>query len=335
MLPTYSTTEEFRNIVKINNVLSITYRNAIEIDNGSFTSKPYEPYETSETSEIDPKLFFRFIEFLMNIRDLGYYIPASQSLKLLASFQTSPDYTDASRFSYNEIEIILTEIETILGSQEAKYTYKTLFGNGIFADTIRNMGGDPYVYQLMHYMHVYDGVDTPVLDTIHAHAKDVYEPKKSFITLMADCAKRSEEDILKMVLQIFPEELPDWNGQSLDNYQRLDIVSRNQHVPMDIFMELIESNNPMSNQMKSQVREFISVCLTDLGSQAIGYSMQFTVPCKETLAFLITEFIKNGYPATPLVNNINNATDVLRAFAIYSDPEYDGSLSKAPKFKNH
>lgn len=335
MIPTYSTTEEFRNIVKINNVLSITYRNAIEIDNGSFTSKPYELYETSETSEIDPKLFFRFIEFLMNIRDLGYYIPASQSLKLLASFQTSPDYVDASRFSYNEIEIILTEIETILGSQEAKYTYKTLFGNGIFADTIRNMGGDPYVYQLMHYMHVYDGIDTPVLDTIHAHAKDVYEPKKSFITLMADCAKLSEEDILKMVLQIFPEELPDWNGQSLDNYQRLDIVSRNQHVPMDIFMELIESNNPMSNQMKSQVREFISVCLTDLGSQAIADSWQFTVPCKETLAFLITEFIKNGYPATPLVNNINNATDVLRAFAIYSDPEYDGSLSKAPKFKNH
>jgi len=101
MIPTYSTTEKFRNIVKINNVLSITYRNAIEIDNGSFTSKPYEPYETSETSEINPKLFFRFIEFLMNIRDLGYYIPASQSLKLLASFQTSPDYTDASRFSYN------------------------------------------------------------------------------------------------------------------------------------------------------------------------------------------------------------------------------------------
>lgn len=326
MIPTYSTTEEFRNIVKINNVLSITYRNAIEIDNGSLESKPYE---TTETSGIDPKIFFRFIEFLMNIRDLGYYIPASQSLKLLASFQTSPDYTDVPRFSYNEIKIILTEIETILGSQEAKYTYKTLFGNGIFADTIRNMGADPYVYQLMHYMHVYDGVDTPVLDTIHAHAKNVYESKKSFITLMADCTKLSEEDILKMVLQIFPEELTD------GNYQRLDIVSSNQRVPMEIFMELIKSNNPMSNQMKSQIHEFISVCLTDLSTQAIADSMRFTVPCKETLAFLITEFIKNGYPANPLVDNINNATDVLRAFAIYSDPEYDGSLSKAPKFKNH
>lgn len=327
MIPNYNTTDEIRDIARIDNVLTITYRNTIELDGGDVSE--LEPLKDDGTLGIDAKLFFRYIEFLMNIRDLGYYIPASQSLTLLASYQTSTKYVDVPSPSYENFDIVLTEIEKILGGQEAKFTYKTLFGNGTFADTLRDMGVDPYVYQLMHYMHVYEGIETPAIDAIHEHSKDVYESKGSFAALMAKCSGRSEEDIIQMVLQIFPEELTD------GSYQRLDIVPMNRFLPMEIFLELIGSNNPMSNQMKTHVREFVSKRLDGLNLPLTSDSVQFTVPCKETLAFLITEFIKNGYPANTLTGNINNATDVLRAFAMYSDPEYDGSLAKAPKFKNH
>ena len=327
MVPNYNTTDEIRDIARIDNVLTITYRNTIELNGGKISE--LEPLKDDGTLGIDAKLFFRYIEFLMNIRDLGYYIPASQSLTLLASYQTSTKYVDVPSPSYENFDIVLTEIEKILGGQEAKFTYKTLFGNGTFADTLRDMGVDPYVYQLMHYMHVYEGIETPAIDAIHEHSKDVYESKGSFAALMAKCSGRSEEDIIQMVLQIFPEELTD------GSYQRLDIVPMNRFLPMEIFLELIGSNNPMSNQMKTHVREFVSKRLDGLNLPLTSDSVQFTVPCKETLAFLITEFIKNGYPANTLTGNINNATDVLRAFAMYSDPEYDGSLAKAPKFKNH
>ncbi len=327
MMPNYNTKEELQAITRIDNVLTITYRNTIELDGGTVTE--LEPLKDDGTLGIDANMFFRYIEFLMNIRDLGYYIPASQSLSLLASLQVSAKYTDIPKPSYENFDLVLTEIENILGGQEAKFTYKTLFGNGIFADTLRGMGVDPYVYQLMHYMHVYDGVETPAIDAIQEHSKDVYESKESFATMMAKCSGRSEEDIIQMVLQVFPEDLTD------GSYQRLDIVPTSRFLPMEIFVELIGSNNPMSGQMKSQIRDFVRIRLNELNLPLTSDSVQFTVPCKETLAFLITEFINDGYPANSLTGNINNATDVLRAFAMYSDPEYDGSLAKAPKFKNH
>lgn len=327
MMPIYNTKEELQAIARIDNVLTITYRNTIELDGGAVTE--LEPLKDDGTLGIDANMFFRYIEFLMNIRDLGYYIPASQSLSLLASLQVSTKYIDIPKPSYENFDLVLTEIENILGGQEAKFTYKTLFGNGTFADTLRDMGVDPYVYQLLHYMHVYEGVETPAIDAIQEHSKDVYESKESFAALMAKCSGRSEEDIIQMVLQVFPEDLTD------GSYQRLDIVPTSRFLPMEIFMELIGSNNPMSGQMKAHVRDFVRLRLNELNLPLTSDSVQFTVPCKETLAFLITEFINDGYPANTLTGNINNATDVLRAFAMYSDPEYDGSLAKAPKFKNH
>ena len=103
MIPNYNTTDEIRDIARIDNVLTITYRNTIELDGGDVSE--LEPLKDDGTLGIDAKLFFRYIEFLMNIRDLGYYIPASQSLTLLASYQTSTKYVDVPSPSYENFDI--------------------------------------------------------------------------------------------------------------------------------------------------------------------------------------------------------------------------------------
>lgn len=313
----------YDDMTRICNKLTIIYRNTINV-NLSFLEN-----ESSNETSNNLEMLFRGIQFLMNLKDLGYVIPTTQSLQFLKIANTISVSDDTEKHKFNAFCEV---VESILGGQEAKYTYKTLFGNGKLASDLIDSGNSPYFYQLVHYVSAYAGNTIDVTSLLVNESLDVKENKNSFANFLAEVSGASIKGIEEVLRGIFPKDTDE------PTLQRLDIcfVPESEALPMKIFEELIGSNNPMSATIKLDVKTYLKFLMDTEPSRFYGKdAYKWKVPCKETLAFLTVNLIKNGFPANPIVDNINNATDVLRIFAMYSDPDYDGSLSTPPRFKNH
>ena len=99
----------------------------------------------------------------------------------------------------------------------------------------------------------------------------------------------------------------------------------------EIAKGFLSSNTPLS---ETQQEELITI-LDYVYKNQFNIFESFiptTIPCKETLAKLVVESIKHEWHILQCIH-LNNPTDVLRLFAVYSDS--DGSLTRPPRFKNH
>ena len=315
----------FINRTEVRNTLTIKYRNTITFALSFFEEG--DPIHEKALKALNTNAFLRFIEFLMNLKYLGYVIPTEQSLKFLKNLEFYSTKDDICC-----LDTDCCAIESILGGQEAKYTYKTLFGSGLLAFDIEESGENPYFYQLVHYVSTYAGETIDVAGLLGNASNDVKETPNSFIHLMMTAGEKSEEEIKEWLRGIFPADTDNPSLQRLD----IDFNGEKTTLPMEIFEELIGSNNPMSASMKKDTKMCLELLMKTSPCKFYGKdSYKWNVPCKETLAFLTVCLIKAGFPATTIVDNINNATDVLRIFAIYSDENYSGDLSTPPRFKNH
>lgn len=293
--------------IKASNKLTLRYRNTIAF--------PALMHDESETP-VDTETILAILTEARTLQEYGYYIHPLDIITLIRRAVTEADGAKVV-FSLKMADDYLAEVTG------ATRTYKTLYGAHVTAEDLRNAGVDPYMVQYVHYTMVYLGADD----------------HESYNILDSAASEQAAQSVSKAITnEQYPgqkenlEALMNALVNNIEGKERLFISFDMIHDATEIFTELVGSNNPMSDTMKSDVRRFLEYVASDIEDWD---KKEIEVPCKETFAMLVYEYLRLGFNATNLVKNINNATDALRAFAVYSDPTYDGSLTTKPKFKNH
>ena len=293
--------------IKASNKLTLRYRNTIAF--------PALIHDESETP-VGTETILAILTEARTLQEYGYYIHPLDIITMIRRVVTEADGAKVV-FSLKMADDYLAEVTG------ATRTYKTLYGAHVTAEDLRNAGVDPYMVQYVHYTMVYLGADD----------------HESYNILDSAASEQAAQSVSKAITnEQYPgqkenlEALMNALVNNIEGKERLFISFDMIHDVTAIFTELVGSNNPMSDTMKSDVRRFLEYVASDIEDWD---KKEIEVPCKETFAMLVYEYLRLGFNATNLVKNINNATDVLRAFAVYSDPTYDGSLTTKPKFKNH
>lgn len=292
------------NFTEATAALTLRYRNDI-----AFRKRDYT-YDTKRMNMDSVKLL---LEYASTIQEYGYYIAPDDLLKLMC--------VDFGTDDFNELRTTFAAvIDYLIESKGAQYEYHTLYGFDRTAYDMIQEGLDPYFAQYIHYIMNYEygyrGEDASI--KIPEKEDDRMKQVDAIFAKHDD----AESTLNKTIDQVL---------NHTDGKERLTINMDAYTETTSIFETLVGSNNPMSAAMKSDVDAYLKFICPEIGHM----NPHLKVPCKETLAYLITEFLNYGYRADALKDNINNATDVLRAYAVYSNPEYDGSLSTPPRFKNH
>lgn len=293
--------------IKASNKLTLRYRNTIAF--------PALMHDESETP-VGTETILAILTEARTLQEYGYYIHPLDIITMIRRVVTEADGAKVV-FSLKMADDYLAEVTG------ATRTYKTLYGAHVTAEDLRNAGVDPYMVQYVHYTMVYLGADD----------------HESYNILDSAASEQAAQSVSKAITnEQYPgqkenlEALMNALVNNIEGKERLFISFDMIHDATAIFTELVGSNNPMSDTMKSDVCRFLEYVASDIEDWD---KKEIEVPCKETFAMLVYEYLRLGFNATNLVKNINNATDVLRAFAVYSDPTYDGSLTTKPKFKNH
>lgn len=299
-------------VIKASNNLTLRYRNTIVFP----TLEEINPYSSEKVTLADSEVVLGILKEARTLQEYGYYIHPNDLITLLERIVTEQDGATAV-FTLRNANAYLAEVTG------ATRSYTTLYGDGVTAEDLKNAGIDPYMVQIVHYtltqiMGVDDCESYHLLDD--RNVKEVEEAK----------AKYFNEDHKDQTA--YMTNLLDELATNIEGKERLNIGFDMIGDAVTIFTSLVASNNPMSETMTADVKRFLEYVAPEINNWD---RCQFTVPCKETFAMLVYEYLHHGFNATNLVKNINNATDVLRAFAVYSDPTYDGSLTTKPKFKNH
>jgi hypothetical protein len=293
--------------IKASNKLTLRYRNTIAF--------PALMHDESETP-VGTETILAILTEARTLQEYGYYIHPLDIITMIRRVVTEADGAKVV-FSLKMADDYLAEVTG------ATRTYKTLYGAHVTAEDLRNAGVDPYMVQYVHYTMVALGADDHesynILDNA-ASEQAVESVSKAMTNEQHPNQKENLEELMNALVN------------NIEGKERLFISFYMIHDATAIFTELVGSNNPMSDTMKSDVRRFLEYVASDIEDWD---KKEIEVPCKETFAMLVYEYLHLGFNATNLVKNINNATDVLRAFAVYSDPTYDGSLTTKPKFKNH
>jgi hypothetical protein len=293
--------------IKASNKLTLRYRNTIAF--------PALMHDESETP-VGTETILAILTEARTLQEYGYYIHPLDIITMIRRVVTEADGAKVV-FSLKMADDYLAEVTG------ATRTYKTLYGAHVTAEDLRNAGVDPYMVQYVHYTMAYLGADD----------------HESYNILDSAASEQAAQSVSKAITnEQYPgqkenlEALMNALVNNIEGKERLFISFDMIHDATAIFTELVGSNNPMSDTMKSDVRRFLEYVASDIEDWD---KKEIEVPCKETFAMLVYEYLRLGFNATNLVKNINNATDVLRVFAVYSDPTYDGSLTTKPKFKNH
>ena len=295
------------NVIEASNKLTLRYRNTIA----------FPVLMHGETKiPVKPETILSILTEARTLQEYGYYIHPLDIITMIRCVVTEAD-GEKIFYSMMEADKYLAEVT---GAAKA---YTTLYGANVTAEDLKNAGVDQYMVQYAHY-------------TLVALGADDHE---SYNILGNNASIRCAEAVAKAIeIGQHPdqkenlEEMMNALVNDTEGKERLFISFDMINDATAIFTELVGSNNPMSDTMKSDVRRFLEYVASDIEDWD---KRELKVPCKETFAMLVYEYLRFGFNATNLAKNINNATDVLRAFAIYSDPLYDGSLSTKPKFKNH
>lgn len=293
--------------IKASNKLTLRYRNTIAF--------PALMHDESETP-VGTETILAILTEARTLQEYGYYIHPLDIITLIRRAVTEADGAKVV-FSLKMADDYLAEVTG------ATRTYKTLYGAHVTAEDLRNAGVDPYMVQYVHYTMVYLGADD----------------HESYNILDSAASEQAAQSVSKAITnEQYPgqkenlEALMNALVNNIEGKERLFISFDMIPDATAIFTELVGSNNPMSDTMKDDVRRFLEYVASDIEDWD---KKELEVPCKETFAMLVYEYLRLGFNAASLAKNINNATDVLRAFAVYSDPTYDGSLTTKPKFKNH
>lgn len=294
-------------VIKASNKLTLRYRNTIAF--------PALMHDESETP-VGTETILAILTEARTLQEYGYYIHPLDIITMIRRVVTEADGAKVV-FSLKMADDYLAEVTG------ATRTYKTLYGAHVTAEDLRNAGVDPYMVQYVHYTMVALGADDHesynILDNA-ASEQAVESVSKAMTNEQHPNQKENLEELMNALVN------------NIEGKERLFISFDMIHDATAIFTELVGSNNPMSDTMKADVRRFLEYVASEIEDWD---KKELEVPCKETFAMLVYEYLRLGFNATNLVKNINNATDVLRAFAVYSDPTYDGSLTTKPKFKNH
>lgn len=294
-------------VIKASNKLTLRYRNTIAF--------PVLMHDESETP-VGTETILAILTEARTLQEYGYYIHPLDIITMIRRVVTEADGAKVV-FSLKMADDYLAEVTG------ATRTYKTLYGAHVTAEDLRNAGVDPYMVQYVHYTMVALGADDHesynILDNA-ASEQAVESVSKAMTNEQHPNQKENLEELMNALVN------------NIEGKERLFISFDMIHDATAIFTELVGSNNPMSDTMKADVRRFLEYVASEIEDWD---KKELEVPCKETFAMLVYEYLRLGFNATNLVKNINNATDVLRAFAVYSDPTYDGSLTTKPKFKNH
>lgn len=99
----------------------------------------------------------------------------------------------------------------------------------------------------------------------------------------------------------------------------------------EIAKGFLSSNTPLTPTQQDELITILDYTYKNVFNVFESF-IPTVIPCKETLAKLVAESIKREWHILQCIH-LNNPTDVLRLFAVYSNS--DGSLTKPPKFKNH
>ena len=294
-------------VIEASNKLTLRYRNTI-----AFPALMHKETETP----VRPETILSILTEARTLQEYGYYIHPLDIITMIRCVVTEEDGRRVF-FSLTTADEYLAEVTG------ATRTYTTLYGVNVTAEDLKKTGVDPYMVQYVHYTLVALGVDDHdsynILDN-SASEQAAEAVSKAITNKQHPDQKENLEEMMNALVN------------NIEGKERLFISFDMINDATAIFTELIGSNNPMSDTMKSDVRRFLEYVASDIEDWD---KKELKVPCKETFAMLVYEYLRFGFNATNLAKNINNATDVLRAFAIYSDPLYDGSLSTKPKFKNH
>ena len=189
-------------------------------------------------------------------------------------------------------------IQKLVGADR---NYKFFFSDMTFADTVEAVGEDPYFYALLHYMGVIPSAR--VLDT--QESKTTRKPR--FDEMVEEVIHGSTKGLTR--LRFYPE---------------IEFIS--------ILDNLITSNTPLSTQMEEDVLQCMKYFYADAFG---GRCKDILIPCKSTLALVFNIVLDEHLPYKCLLKNINNATDVLRIYAVYSGCPADLVDHANLKFKNH
>ena len=283
------------NLIEALNSLSLKYANIITIPTGVI-----------KTGEMTIMQTFEALQFARMIHSYGFYIEPHDMLNIIHTTDAS-----ATLSALRVTEAYLAE------KTGATRKYTTLFGENKTADDMVKAGDDPYLTQLIHYIMVYDYKMDPVGDEEFIDREKVESVREQL----------KKQDCLQPLNSIIEELMTDNASREILTFCDDGIT-----IVKNIMIRLLGSNNPISKDMKEDVRYFLEFVVPFIPDWSLT---KLEIPCKETLAYVATRYLAYFMPADGLVDNINNANDVLRIFAIYSDPNYDGSLSSAPRFKNH
>lgn len=189
-------------------------------------------------------------------------------------------------------------IQKLVGADR---NYKFFFSDMTFADTVEAVGEDPYFYALLHYMGVIPSAR--VLDA--QENKTTRRPR--FDEMVEEVIHGSTKGLTR--LRFYPE---------------IEFIS--------ILDNLITSNTPLSTQMEEDVLQCMKYFYADAFG---GRCKDILIPCKSTLALVFNIVLDEHLPYKCLLKNINNATDVLRIYAVYSGCSADLVDHANLKFKNH
>lgn len=302
-------------VIEASNKLTLRYRNTIAFPELMY-GKTERPMYGETERPVRPETILTILTETRTMQEYGYYI---HPLDIITLIRRAVTEVDGARV-YISLKTANEYLAEVTG---ATRTYKTLYGATVTAEDLRNAGVDPYMVQYIHYTMVSLGVDDHESYNILDNAASEQAAESVSKAITNEQHPDQKENL---------EELMNALVNNIEGKERLFISFDMIHDATAIFTELVGSNNPMSDTMKDDVRHFLEYVASDIEDWD---KKELEVPCKETFAMLVYEYLRLGFNSTNLAKNINNATDVLRAFAIYSDPLYDGSLSTKPKFKNH
>lgn len=281
---------------KLNSIM-LRYRTGLYIPKECQSPKRVTSARVTLTQETDVQSYLANVENRVCMMNIVQFL---WNIRQIGFFIDEEDLHEllTLEFPGTILQNIYVCIQKLVGADRK---YKFFFSDVTFADTVEAVGEDPYFYAVLHYM----GVITSARMMDKPTTEKRTNPR--FDEMVKEVIEGSTKGLTR--LRFYPE---------------IEFIS--------IFDNLITSNTPLSTQMEDDVLHCMKYFYADAFG---GRCKDIVIPCKTTLAFVFNVVLEEHLPYKCLLKNINNATDVLRIYAMYSGCPGDLVDHTTIKFKNH
>lgn len=282
-------------IIERLNTMMLHYQTGIYVPEKYFDT---EKSLNTKTMIYDEEIH-QFVENTKNRTQVSSLIEFAWNIQQLGFYLSDEDISKLMTLKNAEIiyQHIYSAVKKFIGADRS---YNFFYSSETFADSIEAIGDDPYFYAFLHYIGLIPSARIPEFPKTEINVPPLAEMEKEIVY-------GSKAKLTRLPI-----------------FHSIEFIN--------IFENLISTDTPLSPSME----EDVAFCMKYFYSSYFsGRSKDLRIPCKTTLAFVFTVILQEHLPYHCLLKNINNATDVLRIYAVYSGCPADLADTKNLKFKNH